>query len=1022
MEIKKIKLQSCSLNLGELHKAKEVGYYNPEFHCVTETGEEFTALMKLHITEPLQKLIIADPRNFFDGGMEVNSVNSPLLRRRNSYKDEFNLLNPVINENLLNNTKLYEIDEDEIKRCVLGNYNFEKELSSLANENKAVSEIAFTCHDPNAIGGGNTIMFRLINWLSDLGIKVTVYSCGMPPSWLKVKARFKCFSEYKPMFDAITEKVVIIYSMWHIEPILKSNPAGKLIYHLRQIYEPFHYGVDYESMVAEKPVIKLLESLPFGSIVIAPHLEEWYRQKNNINSLLITNGISLREFFPMDKKKANPKIKTIVNVGSPFHFVKGASVLLAAINILAKKNPQVKFKWLLASGEKSNITIDPKLFQYNVEFEKLGGLDRNGMRELYNRADMVVNPSLYEGFGLPTLEAMACGVPIVQADNKGLDFIIENNKDCLIVPVNDPVSLAGAMEKVLSNEELAKTLSAEGLTTVVKYSLANQFEMFVNVFSDILNNKFDGGTVKNIAQKLNKDIESFIKGGFISNKHKMPLVSVVIPSYNQAEYLKQALNSLIDQTYQNWEAVVVNDGSTDNTKEVMDFYAKKDLRIRPFSKPNGGITSALNEGVEHCRGEFFCWLSSDDLFYPEKIQAQVEAFNNLSEDYALVYGSFDLLQEETQKLDIQPFAEPIIPGSEFPEALKFDFIDGCTIMIRMEVMREVGAFNPFYRHSQDMELWIRIASRGYRFHLLNKKLTIRRIHFAQSSTGNMIHCRYDAAWMINYYLEHFSLLEMYRYFDLDAQNDILLFVKHLTGRIMHTEANVNHPLLKEKYWKWIVAGLETSPAGKRNAILKNILVFLVNNRNVTPKIDYYLGECFKELSAGYERKKIDMDYSISGRDIRYDNRETDPFGKVLFDYGTDLLINSHTPLFAQELYFHNTNKVVDTPYKLAHSVFRYLSQFPNKFRDLVKPISDISQIPQTEAEATKLFCFLRYNEFYQSFLASLEFAGKSDEEFKEIKKTEDIISNLPIVLKKILLKFVQKILPQLFYITGWRLL
>ncbi len=992
MELKNIRLKSCRLNLGELHKLKDFEFFNPEFVCIKDDGEELKFKMRLHISEPLDHLVIADPAGSYDLGYSINSVSSSVIKRKTSFTDKLpeNVILPG-NEA----RKFYILTKEEIMKAVLNGYNFEDENKKKITSGLSSSEIAFTCHDPNIIGGGNTILFRLINWLSDLGIEVTVYSCGKPPSWLRVNAKFKCFTSYNEMFSAINEEVVILYSMWHIEPMLKANPNGKSIYHIRQIYEPFHYGTDFNSMVSDKPVIKLLESLPIGSIAISPHLKEWYKKENGIESILITNGINLKEFYPVEIKKNISKIKTIVSVGSPLHFVKGANVLAAALSLLAKKNPAIKYKWLLASGEKGNLNIPTNIFPENLQFEKLGGLDRNGMRELYNSADVAVNPSLYEGFGLPTLEAMACGVPVVHANNKGLDFIIEDNKDCLVVPINDYFSLADAIERLLNDKELSKRISEQGLKTAAKYSLANQFEMFNTVFEIISNNKFKHKQVDSIRKKLNRDLAAFISSETNAEQDYKPLVSVVIPSYNQAEYLKQAFKSLFDQTYTNWEAIVVNDGSTDNTKEVMAEFAAKDSRIKPVNKENGGITSALNEGIKNAKGDYFCWLSSDDLFYPEKIEAQINAFNNLGEDYALVYGSFDLLQEETQKIDVQPFAQPIIPGSEFPEALKFDFIDGCTIMIRMDVMREVGGFNSYYRHSQDMELWIRIASRGYKFHLLNKKLTIRRIHYAQSSTGNMIHCRYDAACMINYYLEHFSLLELYRYFDLNNDESLLLFVKHFVGRMMDTEANINHPLIQDKFWKWFSDGVDTQTPARRGVILRNILMMLINNRNVTPKVDFYINECYRKLLSEHIPTNIEVDYSVTGRNIRYDNRENDPFNQKLFDYGTDLLVNSHIPLFAQELYFHNTNKVVDTPYKLAHSVFRYLSQFPNQFRDRVKPISDLSKIPQVGKEAVKLFCLLRYPEFEKAFNASLEFKDAATENLDSIKEAEEKIAKLP---------------------------
>src|SRR5688500_18218683 len=100
-----------------------------------------------------------------------------------------------------------------------------------------------------------------------------------------------------------------------------------------------------------------------------------------------------------------------------------------------------------------------------------------------------------------------------------------------------------------------------------------------------------------------------------------PTFTVIVPTYNQAAYLGSALDSLLAQTNPDWEAVVVNDGSTDATAEVMTAYAERDPRIRIFHKKNGGTGSALNEGLRQAQGKWICWLSSDDLFDKRKLEA-----------------------------------------------------------------------------------------------------------------------------------------------------------------------------------------------------------------------------------------------------------------------------------------------------------------------------------------------------------------------------------------------------------------
>ncbi len=1001
MKINGLRLKGAFLNLGELHRNLDPGFFYPVFQCVTEQGEEFTVRMRLHVTEPLDRLVIADPRRFGDEGFAANSCGSTLLNRRSSYSDPLSstLVNPK--PGFSDEIPLYEITAEQIKAAVLGGYVFSAGKSAVAaGDTHFLQPVAFTCHDPSIIGGGNIILFRMVNWLADLGVKVTIYSCGSTPFWTRVSARFRNFTSYAEMFASIEEETVILFSMWHIEPMLRSQPLGKRIYHLRQIVETYHFGMDYQSMIARKPVIELLESLPLGSIAISPHIQDWYSRELGVSSFLITNGIDPSEFYPLGEAKKSSKVVRIASVGDPTHFVKGIDVLAEALRLLALRRPDLQIKWVMAFGQERNIPNQWFDGVKNLEFTPQVGLTRSQMRDLYHTADIFVCPSLYEGFGLPSLEAMASGIPVIQADNQGLDFIIEDERDCLVVPIHDARSMSSAIERVVNDRDLAKRLSEQGLVTASQHTTTHQFEQFKDTFETILNVQFGIQDVDRIRRRLplasslleTADASEPARG---SRQRELPLISVVIPTYNQADYLRQALDSLLAQSYSNWEAVVVNDGSKDHTLEVMNEYASRDARIKPNSKPNGGITSALNYGLERAVGEYFCWLSSDDLFYPEKIEAQVKAFTELDESFALVYGSFDLLIQEEQRIDIQPFAEPVVAGAEFPEALKFDFIDGCTIMIRMDVMREVGGFNPYFRHSKDMELWVRIASRGYHFYLLDKKLTIRRVHLAQSSTGNMIHCRYDAAWMINYYLEHFHLLEMYRYFDFSSEKDIDRFLGHFVGRMLHTEANVNHPLLQKKFWDWFDAGISALTPDVQMKILRKCFILMLRSRAVTAKMDYYLGACLDSMGNRRVFSPVEMNFSVVGRDIRYDRRDADPFGKRLFDYGTDLFINAHTPLFAQELYFHNTNKVVDTPYKLGHSAIRYLSQFANPFQELVLPYAQFSQIPETADEALALFCHLHYPKTADTLLQHQQAIRAREYPIDLIEQMESEISHLP---------------------------
>ena len=108
-----------------------------------------------------------------------------------------------------------------------------------------------------------------------------------------------------------------------------------------------------------------------------------------------------------------------------------------------------------------------------------------------------------------------------------------------------------------------------------------------------------------------------------------PKISIVIPAYNASNYLAEAIDSALSQTYKNVEIIVVNDGSPDDgaTAKVAAKYGDK---IRYFEKPNGGSASALNVGIANMTGEWFSWLSHDDLYEPKKLEKQIEYINSLN--------------------------------------------------------------------------------------------------------------------------------------------------------------------------------------------------------------------------------------------------------------------------------------------------------------------------------------------------------------------------------------------------------
>jgi len=126
----------------------------------------------------------------------------------------------------------------------------------------------------------------------------------------------------------------------------------------------------------------------------------------------------------------------------------------------------------------------------------------------------------------------------------------------------------------------------------------------------------------------------------------MKKVSVIIPVYNVEKYLERCLNSVINQTYSNLEIVLVNDGSTDNSKDICDKYEKQDKRVKLINKPNGGLGSARNKGISESTGEYILFLDSDDYID----LTAIEKMMHYAEEYDIVCCGFDRISEETKKI------------------------------------------------------------------------------------------------------------------------------------------------------------------------------------------------------------------------------------------------------------------------------------------------------------------------------------------------------------------------------------
>ena len=223
-----------------------------------------------------------------------------------------------------------------------------------------------------------------------------------------------------------------------------------------------------------------------------------------------------------------------------------------------------------------------------------------------------------------------------------------------------------------------------------------------------------------------------------------PLVSIIIPVYNGSNYLKEAIDSALAQTYKNIEVVVINDGSNDNgaTEAIAKSYGNK---IRYFSKPNGGVSTALNLGIKKMRGEYFSWLSHDDLYYPNKVERQIEFISKLKDRAVMIFADFEVLYNDTGKKE-----SVILDDQMLKDKPKYSVarccINGITVLLPRQIIKQVGEFNKNLRSTQDYDYWMRVQNKFPAIHM-NEILTVTRIHPDQDSRKVIANNEADQLWL-----------------------------------------------------------------------------------------------------------------------------------------------------------------------------------------------------------------------------------------------------------------------------------
>jgi glycosyltransferase involved in cell wall biosynthesis len=209
------------------------------------------------------------------------------------------------------------------------------------------------------------------------------------------------------------------------------------------------------------------------------------------------------------------------------------------------------------------------------------------------------------------------------------------------------------------------------------------------------------------------------------------LVSVIITCYNYGGYLPDCLESALSQTYKDIEVIVVNDGSTDNTDEVMQKYLS-DPRIKYICQKNAGQANAKNNGIKNAKGAFLAFLDADDRWEEDKLQKQIPLFSN--PEVGLVYCRASYFDEDGKVFDYTMTDDYLQPREgKVTEWLIFDnFVQFSSSVIRKECIESFGGFDETLKMGIDWDLWLRISTK-YTFAFKDERL----FHYRMGHAGQM---------------------------------------------------------------------------------------------------------------------------------------------------------------------------------------------------------------------------------------------------------------------------------------------
>ena len=409
---------------------------------------------------------------------------------------------------------------------------------------------------------------------------------------------------------------------------------------------------------------------------------------------------------------------------------KGHADLISAVAHLRDFDPLLKFKLIIAGEGPEQEHLEQAVRRHDL-IERVCFVGHvHEVAPFYSIADVLALPSHSEGSPNVLLEAMAAGIPIVATNVGGVPEIAVAEENALLVSAHEPQALARSLHRLLKTPDLANNLSASAQARVKRdFSPQAYVHSLIEIYRELLEQKQGSAASASVNPKPALTPGATKPGSNVR-------VSIIVPLFNKAPHVKRALDSILAQTYGDFEVIVVDDGSTDEGPRIVEDYG--DARIRLVRQNNFGPGAARNRGLNEAQGELVAFLDADDEWLPDYLAQSVRLMDGYGPGVAAItsgYIEYPAGVSREQMWRARGLTDGVmrVTTETSPRLViaLLAYMSPCTTLARVEAVRQWGGFfeQAHCRYGEDANLWLKV--------LLNEEVAVNlrpmtRIHFEAS--------------------------------------------------------------------------------------------------------------------------------------------------------------------------------------------------------------------------------------------------------------------------------------------------